>query len=146
MEHLDSVQVSGDNRSHWKMRTAGGKTVEWDAEMVEDQPNSRIAWRSVGDSDIRHSGSVRFEPATGGRGTVVKVEMQYEPPGGAMGAAIAKLFRAEPGQQIAQELRAFKQVMETGEVTKSDASIHSGMHAAQPAAGVWKGHAAQHAQ
>lgn len=134
MSHLNSVEMQDDKRSHWKMKAAAGRTVEWDAEMVEDQPNSRIAWRSLGNSDVNHSGSVAFEPATGGRGTVVKVELQYEPPGGALTANIAKLFRAEPGQQIEDDLRAFKQVMETGEVTKSDASIHSGMHAAQPPA------------
>lgn len=132
MAHLHSVEESGEGRSHWKMKTVGGKTVEWDAEMVADEPNSRISWRSVAGSDVSHSGSVRFQPATGGRGTVVRVELTYDPPGGAIAANIAKLFRAEPGQQIEEDLRAFKQVMETGEIAKSDASIHRGMHAAQP--------------
>jgi uncharacterized membrane protein len=134
MRHLESVQMTGDNRSHWKATAPGGKTVEWDAEIVDDQPNSRIAWRSLEGSDIYNTGSVRFEPAPGGRGTLVRVELQYAPPGGIVGATIAKLFGEEPKQQIEDDVRAFKQVLETGEVIQSDASIHRGMHPAQPPA------------
>jgi uncharacterized membrane protein len=132
MKHLESVQVTGDNRSHWKATGPGGKTVEWDAEIVEDQPNTRIAWRSLEGSDIDNSGSVQFERASGGRGTLVRVELRYTPPGGVVSATLAKLFGEEPGQQVDDDLRAFKQVLETGEVVKSDASIHRGMHVAQP--------------
>jgi uncharacterized membrane protein len=132
MKHLESVQVTGDNRSHWKATGPGGKTVEWDAEIVEDQPNTRIAWRSLEGSDIDNSGSVQFERAPGGRGTLVRVELRYTPPGGVVSATLAKLFGEEPGQQVDDDLRAFKQVLETGEVVKSDASIHRGMHVAQP--------------
>ncbi|MGI9075193.1 MAG: SRPBCC family protein [Bryobacteraceae bacterium] len=132
MKHLESVQVTGENRSHWKATGPGGKTVEWDAEIVDDQPNARIVWRSLEGSDIDNSGSVQFERAPGGRGTLVRVELQYSPPGGVISATLAKLFGEEPGQQVDDDLRAFKQVLETGEVAKSDASIHRGMHAAQP--------------
>ncbi len=134
MAHLASVQITGDTRSHWVANGPGGKKVEWDAEIVDDQANSHIAWRSLPNSDVDSSGSVRFERAPGGRGTLVKVQITYAPPGGALAAKIAKLFREEPGQQVEDDLRAFKQLMETGEVAKSDASIHRGMHAAQPAA------------
>jgi uncharacterized membrane protein len=132
MTHLESVQVTGDNRSHWKATGPSGKTVEWDAEIVDDQPNSRIAWRSLEGSEVHNSGFVEFQAATGGRGTLVKVELQYTPPGGVLGATIAKLFGEEPGQQVDDDLRAFKQVLETGEVAKSDASIHRGMHPGRP--------------
>jgi len=134
MKHLDSVELSGDGRSHWRAKAPGGRTVEWDAEIVDDQPNRLIAWRSLDGSDVSHEGHVRFRPATGGRGTVVQVRMQYDPPGGVVGKTVAKLFGEEPGQQIDDDLRAFKQVIETGEVVNSDASIHPGMHAAQPPA------------
>jgi uncharacterized membrane protein len=76
---------------------------------------------------------VRFKTAPGGRGTEVCVELKYDPPGGAMTAAVAKLFGAEPGQRIAADLRRLKQVLETGEVVHSDASIHRSLHAARPA-------------
>jgi uncharacterized membrane protein len=132
MKHLEEVRTSGEGRSHWKAKAPAGTTVEWDAEITEDQPNSLIAWRSLADSEIRNSGRVRFERATGGRGTVVTVDMEYTPPAGVAGQAIAKLFGEEPGQQLDDDLRRFKQIMEIGEVVKSDASIHSGMHAAQP--------------
>lgn len=132
MEHLESVQVRGDRRSHWKVRAPVGTTVEWDAEITEDRPNELIAWRSVEDADVPNAGSVRFAPAPGGRGTEILVELRYEPPGGKLGAFVAKLFGEEPGQQVHGDLRRLKQVMETGEVMRSDASIHRGMHPAQP--------------
>jgi uncharacterized membrane protein len=134
MKHLESVQVMGDKRSHWRAKAPAGRTVEWDAELVEDNPNSRIAWRSIEGADVDNSGSVQFETAPGNRGSIVRVEIQYNPPGGALGAAVAKLFGEEPGQQLDDDLRAFKQIMETGEVVKSDASIHRGTHAARPPA------------
>jgi uncharacterized membrane protein len=132
MYHLESVQSTGGNRSHWVARGPAGVRVEWDAETTEDRPNELIAWRSVPGSDVENSGRVEFEPAPGARGTIVKVNIQYNPPGGTIGAGIAKLLGKEPGQQVQDDLRRFKQVMETGEVVQSDASIHLMPHAAQP--------------
>jgi uncharacterized membrane protein len=132
MRHLDSVQVTGRGRSHWKAKAPGGYTVEWDAEIVRDEPGSEISWRSVEGSRIENSGTVRFEAGPGGRGTFVRVEVEYAPPGGALAAKFAKLFGEEPELQMDDDLRSFKAIMETGEVVKSDASIHRGMHAAQP--------------
>jgi len=131
MEHLESVRDLGNGHSQWRAKTIGGKTVEWDAELIQDQPGSRIDWRST-EGDIQNSGSVRFERAPGGRGTYVKVQMEYTPPGGVAGATIAKLFGSEPGQQIQAALRAFKSIMEAGEVIRSDSSIHPGMHPGRP--------------
>jgi uncharacterized membrane protein len=132
MAHLESVQVLDDRRSRWKARAPAGSSVEWDAEILEDQPNERIAWRSLQHADVANWGSVRFVPAPGGQGTEVHVELRYEPPGGAFGAAVAKLFGEEPGQQVRGDLRRLKQVLETGEVVHSDASIHAGPHPARP--------------
>jgi len=120
MHHLESVQVRGEGRSHWVAKAPAGTSVEWDAEMTEDRPNEYIAWRSLEGSDVDNSGSVRFEPAPGNRGTIVKVEINYTPPGGALGSLVAKLFGEEPGQQAQESLRTFKQLMETGELTVSD--------------------------
>jgi uncharacterized membrane protein len=120
MHHLESVKVKGDGRSHWVAKAPAGTSVEWDAEVTEDRPNELIAWRSLEGSDVDNSGSVRFEPAPGSRGTIVKVEINYTPPGGALGSLVAKLFGEEPGQQAQESLRTFKQLMETGEVVVSD--------------------------
>ena len=106
--------------------------VEWDAAIVDDRPGSRIAWRSCQPADLDHSGSVQFEPAPGGRGTLIRVELRYAPPGGRATVTLAKLTASDPAQEIAQDLRAFKQIMETGEVVHSDASIHRRMHPARP--------------
>jgi uncharacterized membrane protein len=132
MRHLESVRVTGEGRSHWVARAPAGTTVEWDAEVVEDRPNELIAWRSLPGSEVPNSGTVRFALAPGGRGTEVRVELQYDPPGGKLAAVVAKLFREEPSQQVQDDLRNFKQVLEIGEVTLSDASIHKGKHPAHP--------------
>jgi uncharacterized membrane protein len=134
MPHLESVEMRGDRRSHWRVKAPAGKTVEWEAEIVDERPNELIAWRALEGSDVRHSGVVRFRPAPGGRGTEVEVELTYNPPGGIFGANFAKLFGQEPGQQVRTDLRAFKQFVETGEITKSDATVRPGPHPARPPA------------
>lgn len=134
LPHLVSVEALNETRSHWVVRGPAGASVEWDAEIVEDRPNETIAWRALPGADIRHAGSVRFQPAPGGRGTEVTVAFEYAPPAGILGSGVAMLFRAEPAQQVYDGLRAFKQIMETGEILRSDASLHRGMHPAQPPA------------
>ena len=123
MTHLEAVQVQGDRHSHWKAKAPAGTTVEWDAEITDDRPNEQIAWRSLENADVHNTGSVRFERAAGNRGTKVTVEVYYDAPGGAIGAALAKLFGEEPSQQVQDDLRIFKQVMETGEMVRSDATL-----------------------
>ncbi|HKX30815.1 MAG TPA: SRPBCC family protein [Blastocatellia bacterium] len=120
MAHLESVQTTGANRSHWVARGPAGKRIEWDAEITEDRPNQLIAWRSVENAKIDHSCSVRFERAPGGRGTVVKLEMHLEPPGGALGKAMAKLFNRVPELQVQEDLRRFKRLIETGEIITTE--------------------------
>lgn len=132
MQHLVSVQVTGEKRSHWTAQAPAGATVEWDAEIVEDRPDELIAWRSLAGAAVDNAGAVRFAPAPGGRGTEVRVELQYDPPGGALGATVAKLFGEEPAQQVGDDLRHFKQVLETGEITQSDASAKGGGPAQAP--------------
>jgi uncharacterized membrane protein len=141
MAHLESVRVESGGRSHWKAKGPAGKTVEWDAEVVEDVPNRRIAWRSLPGAGVENSGSVEFTAAPRGRGTEVRVELRYDPPAGAFGSAVAKLFGEEPRPQLDDDLRRFKQVIETGEVARSEATPdgpslaqHLRQRAAQPLA------------
>jgi uncharacterized membrane protein len=123
MNHLEAVRVLDDRRSHWVAKAPAGTSVEWDAEITEDRPGELIAWRSLEGSEVENSGSVRFETAPGERGTIVVVEMAYNPPGGVIGEWIAKLTGDDPGQQAHEALRCFKQVMETGEVIVSDGTV-----------------------
>jgi len=116
MKHLQSVVVKDDRHSHWVASAPMGQSIEWDAVIMNDEPNHLIAWASEEGADVENSGFVRFKPATGDRGTEVKVVMEYNPPGGALAAAIAKLFGEEPEQQIGDELNRFKQLMEAGEI------------------------------
>lgn len=122
MNHLASVQVHGNGRSHWTANAPAGRTVEWDAEIVEDKPNERIAWRSLEGSQVPNSGVVWFTPAPGDRGTEVRVELTYDPPAGVLGKVAAKLFGEEPQQQVTDDLRRLKQVLETGQVVLSEGS------------------------
>jgi uncharacterized membrane protein len=135
MSHLESVRVTGERRTHWIAKAPAGTNVEWDAEIVSDQPEQSISWRSLPGADVENSGTVRFERAPGNRGAIVRVELEYDPPGGVLGKAVAKLFGEEPQQQVDDDVRKFKQIIETGDVAKSEASIHTGMHPAQPDAG-----------
>ena len=114
MERVEAVQATGERRTHWRAKGPAGLAIEWDAEVTDERAGELIAWRSLDETPFRHSGVVRFEPAPAGRGTVVTVEMEYAPPGGALTATVAKLIGYAPEQQLQEDLRRFKQLMETG--------------------------------
>ena len=120
MKHLKSVTVLSDKRSHWVANAPMGASVEWDADIIEDRENEFISWASVEGADVDNSGFVRFKPAPGDRGTEVKVVIEYAPPGGVVASALAKLFGEEPEQQIGDELRRFKMLMEAGEIATTE--------------------------
>lgn len=122
MAHLAEVRATGVRTSHWKARGPLGTTVEWDAEITEDVPGERIAWRSLAGSKVDNCGTVRFVPAPGDQGTELHVDLRYDPPAGAVGATIAKLFGEEPAIELKDDLRRFKQIAETGEIVRSDGS------------------------
>ena len=133
MSHLEAVQVIDERRSHWRATAPAGRTVEWDAEMLEDRPNELIVWRSLEGADVDNSGRVRFRPGPGGRGTEVEVELRYDPPGGKLATIVAKLFGEDPSQQVYGDLRRLKQVLETGEVVRSDAVLDRARMPQRPA-------------
>ena len=136
MTHLDAVETVGPHRSHWKAG-AGGLTVEWDAEITEDEPNHLIAWRSLSSTSptpVTHTGRVRFTTAPGNRGTEVRLEMSVALPGGILAKKAARLLRKVPEQLALHDLKQLKQIIETGSIARSDASIHAGPHPAQPSA------------
>jgi uncharacterized membrane protein len=119
MTHLESVNVIDDRRSHWVARLpriAGGKRLEWDAEITRDDANSLIAWRSVEGSEVETAGQVRFSPAIGDRGTEVHAFINYVPPGGMLAQWLAPLFSKASKRMIREDMRNFKRLMETGEV------------------------------
>jgi uncharacterized membrane protein len=120
MNHLKSVRVIDEKRSHWVAKAPAGRTVEWDAEIVSDVPGEVIAWQSVADADVRHGGSVRFERAPGNRGTYLIVQLECDPPAGVLGSLVAKMFGEHPAKQIAVDLMRFKQQVETGEVARTE--------------------------
>ncbi|HEV7842950.1 MAG TPA: SRPBCC family protein [Pyrinomonadaceae bacterium] len=114
MNHLESVTMTSGNRSHWVAKAPAGTSVEWDAEVYNEKEGELIAWRSLEGADVDSAGSVHFTAAPGGGGAEVRVVLKYDPPGGVIGATVAKLFGEEPSQQIREDLRRFKQLMETG--------------------------------
>lgn len=116
LAHVNAIREIDDKHSHWYVKGPAGMEVEWDAEIINDEPNELISWRSLGSADVESTGSVRFERAAGNRGTIVRVSLNYMPPAGALGAAIATLFGEEPERQIKDDLRRVKQILEAGEV------------------------------
>ncbi len=114
MAHLESVHETGPNLSHWVARGPMGTPIEWDAEVFVERPNELIAWRSVAGSQVDCAGSVRFRPSVDGQGTDVHVSINYEPPGGQAGAAVARLLGDDPNAQVAEDLARFKAVVEAG--------------------------------
>jgi uncharacterized membrane protein len=120
MRNLDSVQVTGEKRSHWAAVGPGGSRVQWDAEITGDRPNELIAWQSLPGADIENYGSVRFDPAPGGRGTIVRVSITYTPPVGNIGWAISRFLGRSPGDEIQIDLYRLKQIIETGHITSTD--------------------------
>jgi uncharacterized membrane protein len=116
MRHLKSVTVIDETRSRWEALAPRGKTVEWEAEIISDIENERIAWRSLPGSKVQNAGSVHFRPAPGNRGTVVTVELQYNPPAGIVGAVVAWMSGEEPSLQIKDDIHRLKQALEAGEV------------------------------
>jgi uncharacterized membrane protein len=116
MSHLESVTPLDERHSRWVARGPGGTRITWEAEITADEPGRLIAWRSVNGADIENAGSVRFTPAPGGRGTEVKVLLSYELPAGRLGEAAVTLLGESGDQEVREDLRRFKQKMETGEV------------------------------
>jgi uncharacterized membrane protein len=116
MHNVHSVTIQDQIHSHWIIEAPGGKTVEWDSEITQDEPGRLIAWQSLEGASVRNSGRVEFLNSPDDRGTVVRVTLTYDPPAGAVGKLIARLFQKEPKVQARQDLRRFKQLMETGEI------------------------------
>lgn len=120
MNHLETVEVADSTRSRWVAKGPLGSRVEWHAEITSDRPGKLIAWRSLTGSTVDTEGSVEFSNATGNRGTVVRVNLSYRPPGGIVGATIAKLLGEAPEKQVPVDLLRFKQLLETGEIARTE--------------------------
>ncbi len=118
MKYLETVQVDDRDtgKSHWVAKGPLDRQIEWDAEVIEERENELLVWKSLPGSMVESMGRVEFVDAQGGRGTIVHVSMEYNPPAGSLGAAFAKLLGREPGTQIKEDLRRFKQIAETGEI------------------------------
>jgi uncharacterized membrane protein len=119
MRHLESVERVTDTLSRWRAKGPAGTTVEWNAEIINEVKPQVIGWKSIEGSDVVSAGSVNFDDAGPGRGTRVRVRLQYSPPGGKAGAAVAKLFGRDAATEIREDLRRFKQLVETGEIARN---------------------------
>lgn len=124
MEHLESVTVTDSTYSHWVAKGPAGSNVSWDAAIINEEPDQLIAWQSEEGAQVPNAGSVRFTLAPGGRGTEVRVNLEYAPPAGKLGSLLAAMFGEEPRQQVKDELRHFKQLMEAGEIPTTEGQAH----------------------
>lgn len=120
MHHLERVEEQSEKSSHWHAKIAGGIPVEWNAEITEDTPGQRIAWRTKPDSQVQQVGVVEFRANTGGRGTIVDVEIRYTPPGGIIGETFGRLLNGVTAEQVKNDISRFKSLMETGEIPTTE--------------------------
>ncbi len=127
MRHVQSVEEIDERRSRWCVDGIRSVPVEFEAILIDDQPNESLEWATIDGDYLHHRGRVSFQPAPGDRGTRVRVTMRYRSIGGPLAALIAKMFRSDPSTEIRDDLRRFKQLMETGEIT--DAAGPSGRDA-----------------
>jgi uncharacterized membrane protein len=112
MEHLQAVEQSGQ-RSHWTARAPAGLRVEWDAEIVDDDPGKLIRWRSLPESDVDNAGTVQFLPAKARGATQVVLDLDFEVPAGRLGTLAARLLGNDPDREIHDDLQRLKRLMET---------------------------------
>jgi uncharacterized membrane protein len=122
LEQLQSVRDLGRGRSRWRQTDETGAEIEFDVELTAQEINERVAWRSLEGSEIESSGEVTFTAAPGGRGTEVRAVLHQPAKRGGLAAAAAALLDADGNQQVRDDLRRFKQLLETGEVVRSEAS------------------------
>jgi uncharacterized membrane protein len=120
MCNLEAVEVHDDKRSRWVAVGPAGKSVDWEAEIINEIPNELIGWRSIEGSEVNNAGSVHFKPATGGRGTEVKVVLRYDPPAGKFGARVSKILGEDPAINVQEDLRRLKMLVETGEIATNE--------------------------
>ena len=120
MRHLESVVSTNGKRSHWVAKALLPAPIEWDADIIAERENALLSWRSLPGADVDNAGTVRFRELPNGRGTEVRVRLEYAPPGGIVGVAVANLFRSLTEQQLKEDLRRFKQIIETGETPTAD--------------------------
>jgi uncharacterized membrane protein len=120
MRLIESVRQTDERVSHWVARGPVGMQWEWDSELTEDRPGERIAWQTLQGAEVPQVGSVAFRPASGERGTEVHFRLRLDPPGGPVGLALGKLLGDAPDKMIRDDLRRFKQLVETGEIATVD--------------------------
>lgn len=110
MPDVKQVEVTGPQRSHWEVAGPLGTTARWDAEIIEDVPNERIAWRSTEDSKVSNEGFVQFEDR--GLTTGVEISLRYDPPAGKLGEVVTDTFK-DPDDQVRRAAEAFRELTES---------------------------------
>jgi len=113
VNHLEEVRVLDDTHSHWKAKVPVGRAVEWDAHIINEEPDRLIAWESTENAALQNAGTVRFIDTPDGA-TDVRVEIDFVPPGGMLGGFVAKLLGEAPERQLKEDLLRFKQLREAG--------------------------------
>ena len=127
-DQIEKVTRTGQMTSHWVMGTGAKdkgnhkeKTIEWDSEILRDEPGRRIAWRSIG-GESDNAGEVIFESSPGGRGTLVTVLQEFRM--GKLTSAWQTIVGRNPKQAVIENLRHFKALAETGEIPRTQGQPH----------------------
>jgi uncharacterized membrane protein len=120
MRNVRHVHAHPDGRSHWIVAGPAGVSVEWDAVTTRLEPNRMLAWHTASNAAVRHAGSIRFEPHNGG--TRLEIQLTYNPPGGALGHVVARLFGADPKTELDEDLLRLKSFLESGKPPRDAAT------------------------
>ncbi|MEI8234203.1 MAG: SRPBCC family protein [Verrucomicrobiota bacterium] len=118
---VKQVDQLDERRSHWVVQAPWGRRVEWDARVINEHPSALIAWESEPGAEVEHAGSIRFEREPHGLGTVVTVNLEYNPPGGLLGRLGMLFYRKAIRREIEQSLAKLKSLMESGEAAAKGA-------------------------
>jgi uncharacterized membrane protein len=116
MPHLISVEERDERTSHWVVKGPAGTRLSWDAEIINEHPGEMISWQSLPGAQVENAGTIRFHSVEDGQSTDVRVSLQYYPPVGSAGAAVARVLGEAPEQQMESDLASLRDILEATEV------------------------------
>lgn len=114
--HFAEVTPQTDGVTHWRARGPAKQILEWYSRYIQEEPGRSLVWQSLPGSTMAHHGEITFQKGPDETGTVVALQMKFEPPLGGIGTGLVKAFHLVPRAIAGKTLRRFKSLAETGEI------------------------------
>nr|WP_121273612.1 SRPBCC family protein [Pedobacter schmidteae] len=126
IRHLLDVEVVEEKLSRWKSNVMGNVfAVDWQAEIVKDEPGRLIGWRSAPGTFIHHVGRVAFAATPNPNETLLKIVLSYHPPAGGVGLGLARVLNPYFESLLKKEIKTFKHTIESKILPHANFSYHS---------------------